>query len=107
VLTQAWAELDGFAQVPLPVLFVHGADDPVVPVTDAREWAGRLKGARLAEFAGSRHDILNEAVHREVAAAITDFVLTGGGRPTATSEHNIDNADRLNREFDRFGTRSR
>jgi hypothetical protein len=27
---------------------------------------------------GSRHDILNETVHRDVAAAITDFVLTAG-----------------------------
>ena len=39
--------------------------------------AGRLAGARLAEFAGARHDILNETVHREVAAAITEFVLPG------------------------------
>ena len=37
VLPAAWAELDGFAQVPLPVLFVHGSDDPVVP---AAHWHG-------------------------------------------------------------------
>jgi alpha-beta hydrolase superfamily lysophospholipase len=79
VLPAAWDELAaGFGQVTLPVLFVHGSDDPVVPVAHAREWAGRLKRARLAEFPGARHDILNETVHREVAAAITDFVLTGG-----------------------------
>ena len=81
VLPQAWAELDDrFAQVPLPVLFVHGSDDPVIPVAHAREWAGRVKRARLAEFAGARHDILNETVHREVAAAITEFILTDGGQ---------------------------
>ena len=80
-LSEAWAELGGFAQVPLPVLFVHGSDDPVVPVADARDWAGRLRRARLAEFAGARHDILNETVHREVAAAVTDFILTAGGQP--------------------------
>jgi len=34
-------------------------------------------GWPLAEFAGARHDILNETVHREVAAAITEFVLAG------------------------------
>ena len=78
VLSQAWEELAaGLAQVPLPVLLVHGEQDPVVPAAHAREWAGRLKGARLAEFAGARHDILNETVHRAVAAAITEFVLTG------------------------------
>jgi alpha-beta hydrolase superfamily lysophospholipase len=79
VLPAAWDELAaGFGQVTLPVLFVHGSDDPVVPVAHAREWAGRLKRARLAEFPGARHDILNETVHRDVAAAITDFVLTAG-----------------------------
>jgi alpha-beta hydrolase superfamily lysophospholipase len=78
VLPPAWDELAaGFAQVPLPVLLVHGSEDPVVPAAQAREWAGRLKRARLAEFAGARHDVLNETVHREVAAAITEFVLTG------------------------------
>jgi alpha-beta hydrolase superfamily lysophospholipase len=79
VLSAAWVELsDKFAQVPLPVLFVHGADDPVVPADHAREWAGRLKRGRLAEFAGARHDVLNETVHRQVATAITDFILTAG-----------------------------
>jgi alpha-beta hydrolase superfamily lysophospholipase len=79
VLPAAWDELaSDFAQVALPVLLVHGSDDPVVPVAHAREWAGRLKRARLAEFPGARHDILNETVHRDVAAAITDFVLTAG-----------------------------
>jgi len=34
--------------------------------------------ARLAEFPGARHDILNETVHRDVATAITDFILTAG-----------------------------
>ena len=51
---------------------------PVVPAAHAREWAARLKRARLAEFPGARHDILNETVHRDVATAITDFILTAG-----------------------------
>jgi alpha-beta hydrolase superfamily lysophospholipase len=81
VLPPAWDELAGsFAGVTLPVLLVHGADDPVVPVAHARQWSGRLKRGRLAEFPGARHDILNETVHREVAAAITEFVLSGGGK---------------------------
>jgi hypothetical protein len=29
----------------------------------------------VAEFTGSGHDILNEAVHHEVAATVADFVL--------------------------------
>jgi len=72
----AWDELaGGFGQAALPVLLVHGAKDPVVPVAHARDWAARLKQARLAEFPGARHDILNETVHREVAATIAEFVL--------------------------------
>jgi alpha-beta hydrolase superfamily lysophospholipase len=79
VLSAAWAELaDGFAAVPLPVLLVHGTEDPVVPAAHVREWAGRLKRGQLAEFAGARHDVLNETVHREVAAAITGFILAAG-----------------------------
>jgi hypothetical protein len=30
---------------------------------------------RIAEFARARHDVLNEAMRREVAAAITGFAL--------------------------------
>jgi alpha-beta hydrolase superfamily lysophospholipase len=79
VFPPAWHELAGnFGHVALPVLLVHGGNDPVVPVIHARDWAARLKQARLAEFPGARHDILNEAVHREVAATIAEFVLAAG-----------------------------
>ncbi len=80
VLPPAWTELGtGLPDVTLPVLFVHGSEDPIVPVAAAREWAARLSGGQLAEFAGARHDVLNETVHREVAAAITGFVRSVAG----------------------------
>ena len=76
VLPAAWDELAaGFGPLDLPILFVHGSDDPVVPAEHARQWSARLKRGRLAEFPGARHDILNETVHRDVAAAVTGFVL--------------------------------
>jgi alpha-beta hydrolase superfamily lysophospholipase len=76
VLPPAWAELEqGFAGVALPVLFVHGGNDPIAPVSDARAWSARVPNGRIAEFAGAHHDVLNETVHREVAAAISQFVL--------------------------------
>jgi alpha-beta hydrolase superfamily lysophospholipase len=75
-LPPAWAELAStFAQVTLPVLFVHGGEDPVAPVEGSRRWAAELPSARLAEFDGGRHDILNDSAHADVAAAISDFVL--------------------------------
>jgi alpha-beta hydrolase superfamily lysophospholipase len=76
VLPPAWVEFEqGFGDVALPILFVHGGDDPIAPVSDARAWSARVPNGRIAEFAGARHDVLNESVHREVSAAITRFVL--------------------------------
>lgn len=75
ILPSAWDELRrDFGGTTLPTLFVHGSCDPIVPVAVARDWAARLPSGHLAEFAGARHDVLNETVHREVAAVITDFV---------------------------------
>jgi alpha-beta hydrolase superfamily lysophospholipase len=67
-------ELPGLA--PLPVLAVHGSKDEVVPIGGVLGWRDRLTSLRVAEFTGSGHDILNEAVHREVAATVADFVLS-------------------------------
>jgi alpha-beta hydrolase superfamily lysophospholipase len=76
VLPPAWVEFEQeFADVALPILFVHGGDDPIAPVSDARSWSARVPNGRIAEFAGARHDVLNESVHRQVASAITQFVL--------------------------------
>jgi alpha-beta hydrolase superfamily lysophospholipase len=76
VLPPAWAELEqGLGDVALPVLFVHGGADPIAPVSDARAWSARIPNGRIAEFVEARHDVLNESAHREVAAAITQFVL--------------------------------
>ena len=59
----------------LPVLFVHGEDDPVVQVADARASAAQLPQARVVTFAGDLHDVLNEhdrdLVHESVAAFVT------------------------------------
>jgi alpha-beta hydrolase superfamily lysophospholipase len=73
----AWRRLErdlpGLA--PLPVLAVHGSEDQIAPIGGVLGWRDRLASLRVAEFTGSGHDILNEAVHREVAATVADFVL--------------------------------
>lgn len=77
ILPAAWEELArDFLVVDVPVLFVHGRDDVIAPVADARAWADRLRNAAIVEFPDSHHDVLNETVHREVARAISDFVLS-------------------------------
>jgi alpha-beta hydrolase superfamily lysophospholipase len=76
-LIRVWPEAAaGLAQgLPeLPVLFVHGEDDQVVQVADARSGAALLPQARIVTFAGDLHDVLNEhdrdVVHESVAAFV-------------------------------------
>jgi alpha-beta hydrolase superfamily lysophospholipase len=71
----AWRELDRtLERAGIPLLLVHGTDDPLAPVEDARTWAARLPDASLAEFAGAKHAVLNETGFRSVSAAIVEFV---------------------------------
>ena len=71
----AWAELERTLElVDVPVLLVNGGDDPIAPITDVRVWAGRLRQGDLAEFAGAKHDVLNESIYASVAARIVQFV---------------------------------
>jgi acylglycerol lipase len=81
-ITRVWPEAGaGLAEgLPdLPVLFVHGEDDPLVPVADARAGAARLPQARLVTFPGDLHDVLNEhdrdAVHDVVATFVVEFTV--------------------------------
>jgi alpha-beta hydrolase superfamily lysophospholipase len=60
----------------VPTLAVHGANDPIAPIGAVRAYADQVASLQLVEFAGARHDILNESEHRDVAAAIVDFVAT-------------------------------
>lgn len=57
----------------LPVLLVHGTEDPIIPVSDAREVAGSLPNARLSEFR-CLHDVLNDVCHAQVADTVVQFV---------------------------------
>jgi acylglycerol lipase len=76
-LVAAWPEIAaGLAEgrPDLPVLFVHGEEDPVVPIDDARANVAALPQARLTSFPGDLHDVLNEHdrdfVHESVAAFV-------------------------------------
>ncbi len=58
----------------VPTLAVHGVNDPIAPIGAVRAYADQVASLHLVEFAGARHDILNDAAHRDVAAAISEFV---------------------------------
>lgn len=61
-------------RVRVPVLALHGKDDPVSPVEQAREAYAGLAGVRTVIFNGGRHDVLNDALHRTVAATVVLFL---------------------------------
>jgi alpha-beta hydrolase superfamily lysophospholipase len=60
----------------LPTLWLHGEDDPLVPLADARPAVERLGGKRLEVivYPGARHEVLNETNRGEVLAAVTGFI---------------------------------
>jgi alpha-beta hydrolase superfamily lysophospholipase len=59
----------------LPLLYVHGAEDPLVPVDLARPVVERLAGpdSELQVIAGARHEVFNELDQDETIALVADF----------------------------------
>jgi alpha-beta hydrolase superfamily lysophospholipase len=75
-LSSAWAELrERFEDLRVPVQFVHGENDSIVPVDDNVAWARTLRSAQFTWFGHARHDVINGPGHRRVATTIADFVL--------------------------------
>lgn len=62
------------APLPVPLLALHGAADRISPAEQAVA-AYRTLGARqITLVADGRHDVLNDAAHRSVAAAVVQFL---------------------------------
>jgi alpha-beta hydrolase superfamily lysophospholipase len=64
----------------LPTLILHGGIDSVAPPQVARDLAARLPRAELGLVEGGRHDVLNDLMHRTVAAHVVQWLerLRGG-----------------------------
>jgi pimeloyl-ACP methyl ester carboxylesterase len=60
----------------VPTLAVHGSNDPIAPIGALRAYAEQIEPLSLLELEGGGHDILNDVSHRQVAAAIVDFIGT-------------------------------
>lgn len=69
-------------RLPTPTLVVHGDDDPIVPLVNARVVACRVPGARLEVIRGGGHLVLLDSV-REVLPTITDFLTHAHPHPRA------------------------
>jgi alpha-beta hydrolase superfamily lysophospholipase len=74
-LDRAWDRFGAdLPSLTVPILAVHGVNDPTAPIGAVRAYAEQIDSLELVEFDGARHDILNEAVHRDVAETIVEFV---------------------------------
>jgi acylglycerol lipase len=60
----------------LPLLWLHGDDDRLVPLPGSRIGVERLSGSRTTEriFAGARHEVFHETCKEEVFAEVTGFL---------------------------------
>lgn len=58
----------------VPTLAVHGVNDPIAPIGAVKAYAEEIEPLQIVEFAGGRHDILNDTMHREVAHTIVDII---------------------------------
>ena len=85
-----WAALADLERVAVPVLGLHGANDPVSPLDDARARYAAAPRAELVSIVAGRHDALNDVTHRTVAATIVLFLerlrLGADLPPVAVSE---------------------
>ncbi|MFG1931633.1 alpha/beta fold hydrolase [Mycobacterium sp. NPDC048908] len=78
-LDKAWDRFGGdLPKLAVPTLAVHGTNDPIALVDGVRAYADQIELLQLEEFPGA-HDILNETVHRDVAAAVIGFIRTQTG----------------------------
>lgn len=74
-LIPGWNELSsGVSKIAVPTLIVHGADDEVAPLEDTRQVAAQIPSSEVTVWERSRHDVLNDVEHAEVAATIIDFI---------------------------------
>lgn len=64
----------GVDRLAIPVLILHGTADPITPVAAVHALAARIPQAELATVHGGRHDVLNDAPHRTVAAHVVQWL---------------------------------
>lgn len=71
--TAGWTSLPWLHHVTQPTLVVHGDDDPIVPVVNARLLAWRLPRARLEVVVGGGHLLLLDSADA-VLPLVTEFL---------------------------------
>jgi alpha-beta hydrolase superfamily lysophospholipase len=57
----------------LPLLALHGADDPICDPTGSERFATEALHGRFIRYPGLRHEIFNEPSYREVLEDLAAF----------------------------------
>ena len=74
-LDRAWDRFGAeLPELTVPTLAVHGEIDPIASPGAVRAYAEQVPALRFRDFPGTRHDVLNDITHREVAATIVAFI---------------------------------
>jgi pimeloyl-ACP methyl ester carboxylesterase len=85
-----WAEAADLKAVSVPVLGLHGAADPVSPLSAARAAYAAAPQTELVSITDGRHDAFNDITHRTAAATVVLFLerlrLGAGLPPIAVRE---------------------
>jgi acylglycerol lipase len=61
------------SDVALPLLVLHGSDDPICPPGGSERFAAAARAGRFVRYPGLRHEIFNEPSHRDVLADVAAF----------------------------------
>ena len=69
-----WLERADLGGLGLPILGIHGSDDPVSPLGQVRDRYAAAPSAELVRITAGRHDVLNDQTHRSVAAVVVLFL---------------------------------
>ena len=79
--TAGWSSLPWLHRLTQPTLVIHGDDDPIVPLVNARVIAHRMPDARLEVVEGGGHLLFLDSA-AEVLPLVTGF-LARTTRPPA------------------------
>ena len=79
--TTGWSSLPWLHRLTQPTLIIHGDDDPIIPLVNARLIACRMPDARLEVIEGGGHLLLLDSAP-DVVPIITGFLTRTTHRPT-------------------------